>query len=75
MSELNQEQKAYYIDIAEKHANFLIEKIFKPAFLIGFIHGVKHGRKDVADEIEQLQIEEMKSELSRLKLKEKNNEV
>lgn len=51
MSELNSEQKKYYIDIAEKHADFLIEKLFRPTFLMAFIHGVKHGRKDAIEEL------------------------
>ena len=74
MSELNAEQKEYYIDIAEKHADFLIEKLFRPTFLIAFIHGVKHGRKDVTNEFDQLQIEEMKAELHRNLNAELNNQ-
>lgn len=50
MSEMPKEQKEYYADIAEKHANFLAEKVFKPAFIIAFVHGVKHGRKDAFQE-------------------------
>ena len=54
MSELNAEQKEYYIDIADKHATFLAEKVFKPAFIIAFVHGVKHGRKDMEKELNAL---------------------
>lgn len=55
MSEMPKEQKKYYADIAEKHANFLAEKVFKPAFVIAFVHGVKHGRKDVISELKAKQ--------------------
>ena len=47
MSELTQEQKEFYEDQAIKHAEFLCEKVFKPAFVMAFVHGVKHGREDV----------------------------
>jgi len=50
MSELKPEQKEYYLDQADKHANFLAEKVFKPAFVMAFIHGVKHGREDLIKE-------------------------
>lgn len=46
MSDLSAEQKDYYKQEAEDHADFLCEKVFKPAFIMAFIHGVKHGRED-----------------------------
>ncbi len=46
MSELTSEQKEHYLKIANDHADFLTEKVFKPAFIMAFLHGVKHGRED-----------------------------
>ena len=43
---LPSEQKEYYKKEAEHHADFLCDKVFKPAFIMAFIHGVKHGRED-----------------------------
>jgi len=51
MSELTSEQKEYYLDIGNKHCNFLVEHVWKPAFMMAFIHGVKHGRKDAIREL------------------------
>ena len=69
MSKNPKEQKEYYADIAEKHATFLAEKVFKPAFIIAFIHGVKHGRVDMADESNRL----LTLRLNKLELKDKLN--
>ena len=46
MAELSDELKEKYQIEAKAHANFLCEKVFKPAFIMAFIHGVKHGRED-----------------------------
>ena len=56
MSELSAVQKEYYTEQANSHADFLCEKIFKPAFTMAFIHGVKHGREDLKKE----QLEQVK---------------
>ena len=53
MSELSSEQKERYLDEADKHANFLCDKVFKPAFVMAFIHGVKHGREDMMEELRE----------------------
>ena len=50
MSELTAAQKEHYIKQANNHADFLCEKVFKPAFIMAFIHGVKHGREDLKKE-------------------------
>ena len=39
-----------YKILAEKHADFLCDKVFKPAFIMAFIHGAKHGREDIKKE-------------------------
>ena len=36
-----------YEDLAIEHADFLCDKIFKPAFIMGFVHGAKHAKVDV----------------------------
>ena len=69
MSEMTKEQKEYYLDQADKHANFLAEKVFKPAFIIAFVHGVKHGRKDATLELKAKQ----ELHFNKLKLKDKLN--
>jgi len=46
MAELSDELKAKYKKDAENHADFLCDKVFKPAFIMAFIHGAKHGRDD-----------------------------
>ena len=51
MSEMSQEKKEYYLREADNHANFLAEKVFKPAFVMAFIHGVKHGMEDAQKEM------------------------
>ena len=57
MSELSAAQKEYYTEQANSHADFLCEKIFKPAFIMAFLHGVKHGREDLKKEqLEQVKV-------------------
>jgi len=51
MSEMTPEQKEYYLKEADNHANFLCDKVFKPAFIMAFIHGAKHGREDMVKEM------------------------
>ncbi len=53
MSDMTPEQKKHYTEEAEKHADFLCDKIFKPAFKMAFIHGAKHGREDLQKEIKK----------------------
>lgn len=69
MSEMSPELKAKYFDEAVKHAEFLTEKVWKPAFIIAYIHGVKHGREDIEKEelireLTFLKKEKMKNELN-----------
>ena len=52
MSKMEQELIEKYRKETEEHADFLCEKVFKPAFNMAFIHGVKHGREDVIKEQE-----------------------
>ena len=46
MADLNSEEMQKYKKLAEEHAEFLYRKIFKPAFVMAFIHGAKHMRDD-----------------------------
>ena len=41
----NNEEKEIRI-LAKKHGDFLANKVFKPAFVMAFIHGYKHGKQD-----------------------------
>lgn len=50
MAEMKEDLTSHYKEEAEKHAEFLVEKLFKPAFIMAFIHGAKHGREDVLKE-------------------------
>ena len=54
MSEMASEQKEYYLNEANNHAAFLCEEVFKPAFVMAFIHGVKHGREDMMKELRNI---------------------
>lgn len=74
MSEMTPEQKEYYQKEAESHADFLTEKVFKPAFVMAFIYGVKYGREDAVRELKANQkldcdkaklVEELNEELNR----------
>ena len=51
MSEMSPEQKEYYLKEADNHADFLCGQVFKPAFVMAFVHGVKHGREDMSKEM------------------------
>jgi hypothetical protein len=42
MAELDPEDYARYKKDAEAHADFLCDKVFKPAFVMAFVHGAKH---------------------------------
>lgn len=53
MSELPEDLRNHYQEEADNHADFLAEKVFKPAFVIAFIHGAKHGREDVLKELKE----------------------
>jgi len=46
MTELSSGKEREYRVLAEKHADFLCDKVFRPAFIMAFIHGAKHGRED-----------------------------
>jgi len=46
MVKLNKKDENYFKKLAEDHVDFLAEKIFKPAFIMGFIHGAKHGAEN-----------------------------
>jgi len=51
MEKLTSEQKEYYLSEADKHATFLAEKVWKPAFVMAFVHGIRHGREDATAEM------------------------
>lgn len=53
MSKMSPELEKHYKDEAQKHAEFLTEKVFKPAFIMAFIHGAKHGRADAEEEFKK----------------------
>ena len=42
MSDLEAEKFEQYKKMAEEHADFLCEYVFKPAFKMAFLHGAKH---------------------------------
>lgn len=42
MADLKKEKYDEYKKMAEEHADFLCEKVFKPAFRMAFVHGAKH---------------------------------
>jgi len=50
MSEMKEQLTKHYLEEANKYADFLCEKVFKPAFIMAFIHGAKHGREDILKE-------------------------
>ncbi|MHA1590943.1 MAG: hypothetical protein ACTSUP_00400 [Candidatus Heimdallarchaeaceae archaeon] len=54
MSELTNEQKEHYRKEAEDHVEFLVEKVFRPAFVMAYIHGAKHGRADMCDGVKDV---------------------
>ena len=47
MSNLTPDETQKYRELANKHADFLCEKVFKPAFEMAFIHGAKHMKDDM----------------------------
>ena len=47
MINLTPEEEERYSDLATKHAHFLCDKVFKPAFEMAFIHGAKHMKEDM----------------------------
>lgn len=80
MSEMPKANSDYYLEEANKHADFLIDKVFKPAFVMAFVYGAKHGREDLAREIEargilHLKKEQMKKELCKEMVKKKKKVV
>ena len=50
MSEMKEDLQKHYTEEAQKHVDFLCDKVFKPAFMMAFIHGAKHGREDLLKE-------------------------
>jgi len=47
MSDLPDELYARYKKEANEHADFLCEKVFKPAFVMAYLHGAKHMRDEL----------------------------
>ena len=47
MADLEGDQKKAYEKMANDHADFLCFKIFKPAYIIAFMHGAKHMKEDM----------------------------
>ena len=47
MINLTKEQEKKYKELAEEHADFLCEKVFKPAFKMAFLHGAKHMQEEM----------------------------
>lgn len=47
MSTFTKEEEERYSDMAMKHAHFLCDTVFKPAFEMAFIHGAKHMKEDM----------------------------
>ena len=43
-------QTGSYEKLATEHADFLCNEVFKPAFIMGFVHGAKHAKVDVMSE-------------------------
>jgi hypothetical protein len=43
---MGEEEYDRYKKIAQEHADFLCEKVFKPAFVMAFVHGAKHMKED-----------------------------
>lgn len=66
MREMTKQMKAFYLDEACKHANFLAEKVFKPAFIMAFVHGARHGREDLLNELNAKEILHAKKERMRI---------
>ena len=49
MANLDKETKSRYLDMAEEHADFLCEEVFKPAFKMAFLHGAKHMYEEIEE--------------------------
>ncbi len=47
MSNLTDDEAKRYDKMAADHADFLCYKIFKPAFMMAFIHGAEHMKEDM----------------------------
>lgn len=47
VSNLTDDEAKRYDKMAADHADFLCYKIFKPAFMMAFIHGAKHMKEDL----------------------------
>ncbi len=41
------DETAKYRLMASAHADFLCDEVFRPAFVIAFIHGAKHMKEDM----------------------------
>ena len=48
------EERARYTEDAKKHADFLCEKVFKPAFIMAFVHGAKHMKAEMQESNDDL---------------------
>ena len=50
---MNKKEIKEFEKMAKDHADFLCEKVFKPAFIMAFIHGAKH-----MDELHGLEVKQ-----------------
>ncbi len=54
MADLEKEKYDEYKEMAREHADFLCEKVFKPAFEMAFLHGAKHMHDDIQSSNEKI---------------------
>lgn len=47
MAALPDDIREHYKKEAESHAEFLAKYVFKPAFMMAFVHGAKHCYEDI----------------------------
>lgn len=47
MAELTEKEALRYKKMAADHCDFLCEKVFKPAFIMAFLHGAKHMKEEI----------------------------
>ena len=50
MEAMGKEKCEEYTKLATDHADFLCEKVFKPAFVLGFVHGANHMFEEMCNE-------------------------
>lgn len=51
MADLEEMDYGRYKDMANVHADFLCEQVFKPAFRMAFLHGAKHMKDEMENKI------------------------